>query len=237
MPRGILLFARTRSAWGYGILPVAVSAGILFTLLVLLGFYLDDVARALTPFAESPSWPAFLRGAVRVSAAIAVLAAYVVGAAISFATLTNVVGQPFYEKLSDDLERRLGDPPPGIDAPIWRTLPRATAESILMIVLYVALIVPLFLLGFVPLLGQTVVAFVAFLVSGFFLAAEILAIPLERRGLHLRGRLRWLWERRAVTLGFGGAAFLLFLIPLMNVVAMPGAVFGATLLVRAQRDA
>ena len=42
------------------------------------------------------------------------------------------------------------------------------------------------------------------------------------------GTLRWTPIRR----GFGITAFLLFLVPLMNVLALPGAVVGATLLVR-----
>jgi CysZ protein len=87
-------------------------------------------------------------------------------------------------------------------------------------------------LGLFPVLGQTVVPVLQALVAGFFLAVELLAIPLERRGLHLAGRLRFVWRHRAQTLGFGITAFLLFLVPLMNVLAMPGAVVGATLLVR-----
>jgi CysZ protein len=87
-------------------------------------------------------------------------------------------------------------------------------------------------LGLVPVLGQTVVPVLQAVAGGFFLAVELLAIPLERRGLHLAGRLRFVWRHRAQTLGFGITAFLLFLVPLMNVLAMPGAVVGATLLVR-----
>jgi CysZ protein len=64
---------------------------------------------------------------------------------------------------------------------------------------------------------------------------ELLAIPLERRGLHLAGRLRFVWRHRGQTIGFGITAFLLFLVPLMNILAMPGAVVGATLLVRRLR--
>jgi uncharacterized protein involved in cysteine biosynthesis len=77
-------------------------------------------------------------------------------------------------------------------------------------------------LGLFPVVGQTVVPVVQALVAGFFLAVELLAIPLERRGLHLAGRLRFVWRHRAQTLGFGVTAFLLFLVPLMNVLAMPG---------------
>ena len=91
---------------------------------------------------------------------------------------------------------------------------------------------PLLVLGLFPVFGQTVVPVLQTLVAGFFLSVELLAIPLERRGLHLGGRLRFVWRHRGQTLGFGLTAFFLFLVPLMNVLALPGAVVGATLLVR-----
>ena len=84
------------------------------------------------------------------------------------------------------------------------------------------------MLNLVPVVGQVVAA----LVWGYLLAVELLAIPLQRRGLYLRARLRVLWRHRLLVTGFGVAAFLLFLIPLMNIVAMPGAIVGGTLLVR-----
>jgi CysZ protein len=92
--------------------------------------------------------------------------------------------------------------------------------------------VPVFLLGVLPVVGQTVAPVAGAIVTGFFLAIELLAIPLERRGLRLAGRVQWVWRHRYVTVGFGVATFLLFLVPLMNVFAMPAAVVGGTLLVR-----
>jgi CysZ protein len=69
-------------------------------------------------------------------------------------------------------------------------------------------------------------------VTGFFLAVELSAIALERQGLRLSDRLRLLWRRRLLALGFGLAVFLLFLVPLGAVLGMPGAVAGGTLLAR-----
>jgi uncharacterized protein involved in cysteine biosynthesis len=80
--------------------------------------------------------------------------------------------------------------------------------------------------------GQTVVPVVAALVSGYFLTLELTSIALERRGLRRRERFALLRRDRALSVGFGASVFVVFLIPLGAVLAMPGAVAGGTLLAR-----
>jgi CysZ protein len=228
--RGIGLFLRTPGVRLLGILPVLLAALLVLALLGLLVVYLDELADVLTPFADR--WDEGSRTLVRVGAGLALLLTSTAVLVVSFTVIAQIIGQPFYERISDRVEHQLGAPPAGADAPWWRSFPRASLESALLLALTLACTAPLFLLGLFPVVGQTVVPVVQALVAGFFLAVELLAIPLERRGLHLAGRLRFVWRHRAQTLGFGVTAFLLFLVPLMNVLVMPGAVVGATLLVR-----
>jgi CysZ protein len=228
--RGIGIFLRTPGVRLLGVLPVVLAALVVAALLGLLVVYLDELADALTPFADR--WDESTRTLVRVGAGLALLLGSLAVLVVSFTVIAQIIGQPFYERISDRIEHQLGAPPAGAGAPWWRTFPRASLESALLLGLTLATTAPLFVLGLFPVLGQTVVPVLQAAVAGFFLAVELLAIPLERRGLHLAGRLRFVWRHRAQTLGFGITAFLLFLVPLMNVLAMPGAVVGATLLVR-----
>jgi CysZ protein len=228
--RGIGLFLGTPGVRLLGMLPVVLAALVVLTLLGLLVAYLDELAAALTPFADR--WNESSRSLVRVGAGLALLLGSTVVLVVSFTVIAQIIGQPFYERISDRIEHQLGAPPAGADAPWWRTFPKASLESALLLALTVACTAPLFVLGLFPVLGQTVVPVLQAVVAGFFLAVELLAIPLQRRGLDLAGRLRFVWRHRAQTLGFGVTAFLLFLVPLMSVLAMPGAVVGATLLVR-----
>jgi len=228
--RGIGLFLRTPGVRLLGILPVLLAALLVLVLLGLLVVYLDELAGALTPFADR--WDESSRTLVRVGAGLALLLGSTAVLVVSFTVIAQILGQPFYERISDRIEHQLGAPPAGADAPWWRSFPRASLESALLLAMTLACTAPLFVLGLFPVFGQTVVPVLQALVAGFFLAVELLAIPLERRGLHLAGRLRFVWRHRAQTLGFGLTAFFLFLVPLMNVLAMPGAVVGATLLVR-----
>jgi CysZ protein len=228
--RGIGMFLRTPGVRLLGILPVVLAGLVVAALLGLVVVYLDELAGALTPFADR--WDESTRTLVRVGAGLALLLGSLAVLVVSFTVIAQIIGQPFYERISDRIEHQLGAPPAGAGAPWWRTFPRASLESALLLVLTLATTAPLFVLGLFPVLGQTVVPVLQAAVAGFFLAVELLAIPLERRGLHLAGRLRFVWRHRAQTLGFGITAFLLFLVPLMNLLAMPGAVVGATLLVR-----
>ena len=228
--RGIGLFLRTPGVRLLGVLPVVLAGLLVLALLGLLVVYLDELAAALTPFADR--WDESSRTLVRVGAGLALLLGATVVLVMSFTVIAQIIGQPFYERISDRVEHQLGALPAGADAPWWRSFPRASLESVLLLALTLACTAPLFVLGLFPVVGQTVVPVLQALVAGFFLAVELLAIPLERRGLHLAGRLRFVWRHRAQTLGFGVTAFLLFLVPLMNLLAMPGAVVGATLLVR-----
>jgi CysZ protein len=230
--RGIGMFLGTPGIRLLGIVPVLLAALLVLALLGLLVLYLDELADALTPFADR--WDESSRTLVRVGTGLALLLGSTVVLVVSFTVIAQIIGQPFYERISDRIEQRLGVQRGGAghDSPWWRTFPRASLESALLLVLTLACSAPLLVLGFIPVFGQTVVPVLQALVGGFFLAVELLAIPLERRGLHLAGRLRFVWRHRAQALGFGITAFLLFLVPLMNVLAMPGAVVGATLLVR-----
>ena len=224
MLRGIGMFLGTPGVRLLGIVPVLLAALLVLSLLGLLVVYLDELAGTLTPFADR--WDESSRTLVRVGTGLVLLLGSTAVLVVSFTVIAQIIGQPFYERISDRIEHRLGEPPAGADAPWWRTFPRASLESALLLVMTLACTAPLFVLGLFPVFGQTVVPVLQALVAGFFLAVELLAIPLERRGLHLAGRLRFVWRHRAQTLGFGITAFLLFLVPLMAVLAMPGAVVG-----------
>jgi CysZ protein len=70
------------------------------------------------------------------------------------------------------------------------------------------------------------------LFGGWFLALELTGFAFDARGLSLGEQRRMLRRSRSTTLGFGVVTYLLFLIPLVAVIAMPAAVAGATMLAR-----
>lgn len=116
--------------------------------------------------------------------------------------------------------------------PLWLELWVSARDSVKVlgrVVLYGLL---LFALGFIPVIGQTVVPVLGFCVSGYFLTQELTSVALQRRKVELPERLVLLRSRRLLVLGFGVPLVLAFLVPLVAVFLMPGAVAGATLMVR-----
>ena len=222
--------ARHGKWWGFGIVPALITFVGYAAALVALFFWTDDVVAWATPFAGNwPSpWPGVFRGAL----AILFAAAGLFLAVITFTAVTLLVGQPFYESLSEQVDLSEGGIAPESGLPLWRELWIGLREAVALVVRVTIWSTVFFALGFVPVIGQTVIPALAICVTGFFLTEELTSIALMRRGILLRERRRMLRTRRMLTLGFGMPLALLFLLPLVAVLLMPGAVAGATLLVR-----
>ncbi|WP_326697336.1 EI24 domain-containing protein [Streptomyces sp. NBC_01754] len=215
---------------GLGLLPALITLVVYAGALVALGYGADDFAAWVTPFADgwSSPWPGLLRDTL--TALVFLLGLFL--AVITFTAVTLLVGQPFYESLSEEVDRTEGGEVPESGLSFWRDLWISTRDSARVLVRVALYGVVLFALGFVPVVGQTLVPAIGFCVSGYFLAEELTAVALQRRGVVLRDRLVLLRGRRPLVLGFGVPLALAFLVPFAAVFLMPGAVAGATLLAR-----
>ncbi|MEE1941594.1 EI24 domain-containing protein [Streptomyces sp. TRM 70361] len=220
--------------FGFGLLPALVTLVLYAAALTALALWADDLVAWATPFADdwdSP-WPGLLRGTLTAL----LFAGGLLLAVLTFTAVTLLVGDPFYESLSEKVEESVGGVTEGPDIPLLRSLWISLCDSLYVLMRALALAVPLFALGFVPVLGQTVVPVLGLAVSGFFLTLELTSVAMQRRTIPVRERLRMLRGRKTLALGFGGPLVLCFLVPLAAVFLMPGAVAGAALLVRDLAD-
>ncbi|MET9589888.1 EI24 domain-containing protein [Streptomyces sp. NPDC006516] len=221
--------------FGFGLLPALITLVVYAGALTGLGYGADDFVAWATPFADdwSSPWLGLLRNTL-------VVLVFIIGiflAVITFTAVTLLIGQPFYESLSEEVDRSEGGEVPESDLPLWRELWISARDSVRILLRVAVYGVLLFALGFIPVAGQTVVPVLGFCVSGYFLAEELTSVALQRRGVVLKDRLALLRGRRAMVLGFGVPLTLAFLVPFVAVLLMPGAVAGATLLVRDLTDA
>ncbi|MEU7859861.1 EI24 domain-containing protein [Nonomuraea sp. NPDC049141] len=222
--QGVGWVAKHGRWWLFGLIPALLAFAVYVVALIFLGTNATDMAEFLTPFADTWGW----RDLFRTLIAIALVLGGLALAVLTFTALTLAVGEPFYEKLS-----AMVDPLPGAEEqPWWRTLPRSLRDSLVTLGYVLLFTVPLFFLGFVPVVGQTVAPVLGAMVSGFFLTVELTTLALERRGMARKERFALLRGNKAGALGFGVVVFLLFLVPFVAVIAMPAAVAGAALLVR-----
>ncbi|MFF2133097.1 EI24 domain-containing protein [Streptomyces olivochromogenes] len=224
--------ARHGKQYGFGLLPGLITLVLYAAALITLALYGEDFVAWSTPFADdwSSPWLGLFRGFLTaVLFALALLLAV-----LTFTAVTLLVGQPFYESLSEKVDRDVSPDgtAPESGLPLWRELWISARDSLRILVRAAVWGVLLFALGFLPFIGQTVVPVIGFFVTGFFLTEELTAVALQRRGVDLRDRLTLLRSRKTLVWGFGTPLGLAFLVPFVAVFLMPGAVAGATLMAR-----
>jgi CysZ protein len=230
LARGIGLYVRSPGLMLLGLIPALIS-GLLFAgAFITLVAFISDIAEAVTGFADD--WSEGMRDLVQWAVAAALLGVAALLTVVAFTAVTLLIGDPFYEKISERVEDRFGGVAGAVELPWHRSLRRNLLDSLRLMATSLLLGIPLFLGGLIPVVGQFVMPVVGALVAGWFLAIELVGVPFARRGLRLADRRRELRTRRPLALGFGVAVFVCFLIPFGAVLVMPAAVAGAALLTR-----
>src|SRR5262245_21770438 len=182
--RGLGMYARSPRLMFLGLIPAVISGVLLLAAFVALIFFADDLARVATPFADD--WSSGLRSTVRTLVAIAIVGVWLLLSVLIFTALTLLIGEPFYEAISKNLEDRLGGVPNEINPTFLRMLPRMIGDSVRLVVKSAVLGVPIFLIGLIPAVGQIAAAILGAMLGGWMLTIELTGVPFDRRGLRLR---------------------------------------------------
>ena len=104
---------------------------------------------------------------------------------------------------------------------------RAIWEGVKLAALHVLIGLVAIIIGFAfPPIGVPVGIAIAVFVCGL----DFFDVPLAARGLRLGEKLRVIFSNKSLAIGFGIAAYLMLLIPLVNLLSLPVGVIGATLL-------
>ncbi len=231
--RGAATVLRSPRLLRLGALPALVTVLLYVAVLAVLVRFLPDLAELLTPFADG--WSPGARSATLVVAEVAVVAAVAFVAVLAFVGVTLAIGGPFYERLSEVVDDGVGVVPPGPTRSTVTTVARGARDGLLLVGLSVLVAIPLFAAGFLPVVGQTVVPVIAALVGGRLLVLELTAPALERRGMGFGARRRLVRSRRLLGWAVGVPTYLLCLVPLVGIVAVPVGAAAATLLARELR--
>lgn len=227
--RGATTLLGSRRLLVLGAVPALVTTVLYLGVLGVLATVLPGLTAALTPFAEG--WSPAARGLAQVLVGVALLVAVAAVGVVAFVAVTLVVGGPAYERMSEIVDDGLGAPPAAPRS--WTaSVLRGARDGAVLVAMSAACAVPLFVAGFVPVLGQTVVPVLAALVGGRLLVLELTGSALDRRGRSFAERRRLVRSRRALTWGLGVPASLLCAVPLLAIVVVPAAAVGATLLAR-----
>jgi len=228
--RGFGLWVRSPKLMFWGAVPALVVGAVVLTVFLLIVSNIDALAEIVTPFADDWNEPG--RTVTRVAAGIAVLVALVLLAVSTFTALTLAIGDSFYERIWLAVEHERGGYEPAPELRFWPSLKRGIASGLRLLIPSIAVGLLLFVIGFIPGVGGVLAIVLGAILGGGLLARELLSRPFDGRGMNASEQKRAIRSRRARATGFGAIAYVLFLLPLGAVVAMPVAVAGSTLLAR-----
>ena len=231
--RGAATVLRSPRLLRLGALPALVTVVLYAAALGALVQFLPGLLDGLTGFAAG--WSPGAQEATEVVVGVALVAAVAVVAVLSFVAVTLAIGGPFYERLSELVDDGVGAVRPGPRRSWASAVGRGVRDGAVLVVLSVLVAVPLFVVGFVPVVGQTVVPVVAALAGGRLLVLELTAPALERRGVGFAARRRLVRSRRLLCAAVGVPTYLLCLVPLAGILAVPVGAAAATLLARELR--
>ena len=205
-------------------IPLAINI-IVFSLLIWLG--IDQFEVLMDRFLpDDESWLSWLRWLLWPLFAIAI----VLIVFYTFTVIANLIAAPFNGLLAEKVEQKLGGELPkqsGGMKQIMKDLVPALLSELRKMSYFLLRAIPLLILFIIP--GINLIApFLWIAFSAWFLALEYGDYPMANHGLAFKAQHRRLKKTRLTALVFGGSLTLMMMVPLLNFVAMPAAVAGAT---------
>ncbi len=231
------LLRHHRVLWPLVIVPAAINVALFAGGAVLVVAYAGSAADLLW---AQPAGAGVLSSGLVVLWYLMYVVLLIVGlVAVYTATLLvgGIVASPFNDLLGERVERILmSEPASGAGRPFWRDALASIRSSVIVVLLYALLMGPVLLLHVVPIIGSITATGLGVAIGAFFLALEYADAVLARYGYALRERIRLLRRHWPLAIGFGLSTSLLLWIPLLNVLCIPIAVVGGTVLALALVD-
>ncbi len=148
----------------------------------------------------------------------------------TFLSICNLIGAPFNGLLAERVEERLRgcvQQSPFRLAQVLQTFIPMLISEINKILYFALRALPLLVLFLIP--GVNIIASVLWMIfSAWILALEYADFPMANHDIRFTEQRVLLQKKRLMVWGFGAAILLLLMIPLVNFIAMPTAVAGAT---------
>ncbi len=149
----------------------------------------------------------------------------------SLGVIANLLGSPFNALLAQKVEYHLtgqfSAENPLAANNIWQNILPPIRSEIGKIIYFIVRAIPLLILFLIPLINF-IAPLLWLLFSCWMMGFQYADIPMGNHHLNGNQVLAKLKEKRLLTLGFGAATLLMTLIPIINFLAMPAAVAGAT---------
>lgn len=150
-----------------------------------------------------------------------------------------LITAPFNDRLSRRVEELLtGAPPPDLTLIEGLTdAVKSVGREGTKVIVFLTLWLPVVSLHVIPVAGPPLAGLAAWLITVLFLAYDYIDWSASRRAWSMAQRAAFVRRHWQAALGFGGGAWLLLFVPLVNLFLAPAAVAGGTILFLELNDA
>jgi len=202
------------------IIPLIINISLFAGAIYLLSQKMDEWIQSLLPswlsWLEWLIWPLF--------ATTALLFVF-----YSFTLIANLIAAPFNSLLAARVEAHLSNAPieDNSTEKLWKLVIRSFASEIHKLLYFLMWLIPLIILTLIP--GLNLIApFAWFIFTAWSFSLEYMDYPLSNRGLLFKDIRQYNRQHRMRALGLGSGIFIITSVPVLNFLAMPVAVAGAT---------
>lgn len=226
--RGLRLLLHPRLRL-FVLIPLVINCLLFAVLTTLLVRYFDQLTGWDLPLPEILQ---FLEKTLKWVAWLLIVVVVLIGYGYSFNIITNIVAAPFYGLLSQRTEEMLtGVACP--DEPLLQMIPRTIFREVRKLLYFISR--GIFILLVMILMGLTfILNFLApvlgILWSAWSMSIQYVDYAADNHRTDFDAVRKLLRKRRYSCIGFGATVMGCSMIPLLNIIAMPAAVIGGTLL-------
>lgn len=206
------------------LIPVAINAVLMIALLWFFISHIAGWADWIVSF--MPSWLDWLTMILVPLAVLSLIMLFY----FTFTTITNFIAAPFNALLAEKVELQLtGEQLNNMTvAEMLKDVPRMLKREWQKMAYSIPRFIALFLLSFVPVVGQTVVPVLTFVFGAWLLAIQYCDYPFDNHKISFKRMRNALGQREILNFTFGTFVSIFTALPFVNLVVMPVAVCGAT---------
>lgn len=206
------------------IMPILLNIVLLIGLFWLFITQISNMIDSVMYFV--PDWLSWLSSILFIFAVGMILLVFY----FAFTTLSGFIAAPFNGLLAEKVEKMLtGEVLVETNmADFIKDIPRMLGREWQKLVYSLPKFIGLFLLGFIPLVGQTVIPVLTFLFTAWMMAIQYCDYPFDNHKIAFHTMRFKLTENRTQSLTFGTLVTFCTFAPIVNLVIIPVAVCGAT---------
>ncbi len=222
--KGLTYLTNPEIRW-FVLLPLLINVVVFGSLITYawqqMGSWMDQMMSWL------PGWLSFLEYMIWPFLFSAILGAVF----FTFTIVGNLIAAPFNGLLSEKIQKMHGASElPEYELKDWLILvPRTVGRELTKIVYYLPRAVLLLIISFIPVVNLTS-PFLWFAFNSWMMSIQYCDYAADNRGVSFKSMLFRLKSDKGRVWGFGATVTLVLLVPFINLLIMPAAVIGSTLL-------